>query len=132
MTAFKAGDRVVDKDGRRGTVVVWDADPFGFIAKGGMVPVHFDDAPDDESSLQHTEEITMTHEDFTLCRSDQGDGGWSLHAPGATDEEIACGDKPALASGPSEFDSRNGWLRPNLLDYLDAELAFAKLVADSV
>ena len=37
--------------------------------------------------------------DFARCESDLGDGGWSLHAPGSTDEEIADGTAVALASG---------------------------------
>jgi hypothetical protein len=38
-------------------------------------------------------------DDLVLCESDTGDGGWSLHAPGSTDEQIASGDAPYLASG---------------------------------
>lgn len=45
---------------------------------------------------------------LVLCRSDRGDGGWSLHAPGSTDDEIATGDAPYLVSGgdgePTEAD----------------------------
>jgi hypothetical protein len=36
---------------------------------------------------------------LVLCESPDG---WSLHAPGSTDEEIACGDAPYLLSGPGE------------------------------
>ena len=47
--------------------------------------------------------VDTTHVDddveFVRCDSDLGDGGWSLHAPGATDEEIAEGTAPALVSG---------------------------------
>ncbi len=42
--------------------------------------------------------MTIHTADFVLCRSDRGDGGWSLHAPGSTDEEIANGDAPPLVS----------------------------------
>jgi len=35
--------------------------------------------------------------DLVLCESPDG---WSLHAPGSTDEAIACGDAPYLVSGP--------------------------------
>jgi len=57
--------------------------------------------------------------DLILCRSDECDGGWSLHAPGSTDDEIACGDAPPLLSGPSDCDPVTGrWLRPNAEDYL--------------
>ena len=36
-----------------------------------------------------------------VCYSDNDDG-WSLHAPGSTDEEIAYGDAPYILSGPGE------------------------------
>ncbi len=54
-----------------------------------------------------------------LCRSDQGDGGWSLHSPLATDDEIANGEK-LLLSGTSGTDKHGNWLRPNQADYLKA------------
>ena len=38
-----------------------------------------------------------------LCRSDLGDGGWSLHAPGATDRAIAEGDEFYLVTGPAKW-----------------------------
>lgn len=41
----------------------------------------------------------VRNEDFVICRSRDG---WSLHAPGATDEEIAAGDAPYLVCGPGE------------------------------
>ena len=41
---------------------------------------------------------------LVLCRSDAGDGGWSLHAPGSTDEDIATGEAPSLTSGPNARD----------------------------
>ena len=53
--------------------------------------------------------------DLILCRSDAGDGGWSLHAPGSTDEAIANGDAPALAVGTAYRDG-DGWNRPNAAD----------------
>jgi|APGre2960657404_1045060.scaffolds.fasta_scaffold00356_7 hypothetical protein len=63
--------------------------------------------------------------DFILTRSDQGDGGWSLHAPGSTDEDIATGDASALVTGVSR--KRAGeWLRPNARDYTDAARAYAR------
>ena len=62
---------------------------------------------------------------FTLVRSDRGDGGWTLHAPGATDEDIATGAAPALAAGVSR--RRCGrWLRPNFRDYADAAMVFRR------
>ena len=41
--------------------------------------------------------------DLILCRSDAGDGGWSLHPHGTTDEAIASGDARILASGSQEL-----------------------------
>jgi hypothetical protein len=62
---------------------------------------------------------------FILTRSDQGDGGWSLHAPGSTDEDIATGEASALVTGVSR--KRAGkWLRPNARDYADAAMVFAR------
>lgn len=40
-----------------------------------------------------------TAADLVLCESADG---WSLHAPGSTDEEIASGDAPYLVSGPGK------------------------------
>lgn len=57
--------------------------------------------------------------DLILVRSDSGDGGWSLHAPDATDEDIASGDAPYLLSGEAEAID-GGWGRPNESDYAEA------------
>jgi hypothetical protein len=73
-----------------------------------------------ENSDDESEEFSpeYTAEDLVLCRSDTGDGGWSLHAPGSTDEQIASGDAPYLVSGPAEMDDETGeWSRPDLADY---------------
>ncbi len=40
-----------------------------------------------------------TAADLVLCESADG---WSLHAPGSTDEDIANGDAPYLVSGEGE------------------------------
>jgi hypothetical protein len=57
---------------------------------------------------------------LVLCRSDAGDGGWSLHPPGTTDADIASGAAIVLASGPAEMvDGR--WTRPDLADYSAAD-----------
>jgi hypothetical protein len=52
--------------------------------------------------------IPIDADELVLCRSDNGDGGWSLHAPGSTDQEIADGTSLCLASGeapgPSKWD----------------------------
>ena len=59
--------------------------------------------------------------DLVLCRSDCGDGGWSLHPAGSTDEQIASGDAPVLVSGPAQWDDDEGcWDRPNAQDYASA------------
>lgn len=39
---------------------------------------------------------SYTSADLVLCESADG---WSLHAPGSTDEDIASGDAPYLLSG---------------------------------
>ena len=60
-------------------------------------------------------------DDLILCRSDGGDGGWSLHPAGSTDEQIASGDAPVLVSGPAQWDDDEGyWERPNAQDYAEA------------
>lgn len=58
----------------------------------------------------------MTKTKLVLCRSDRGDGGWSLHAPGSTDEAIRDGDAPVLLSGEADL-YETGWDRPNAGDY---------------
>jgi len=50
----------------------------------------------------------MTTNDLVLCTSPEG---WSLHAPGSTDEDIAAGDAILLASGEG---------RPDAADYARA------------
>jgi hypothetical protein len=62
---------------------------------------------------------------YVLVRSDADDGGWSLHAPGATDEQIARGEAPPLVSGLAKM--VNGeWDRPHPLDYAVAAVKAAK------
>jgi hypothetical protein len=61
--------------------------------------------------------MTPTVNDLVLCRSDTGDGGWSLHPPGSTDEQIASGDAPYLLSGDSKKNKFGRWSRPNAKDY---------------
>lgn len=51
----------------------------------------------------------FTQADLVLCRSDDGQGGWSLHAPGSTDEQIASGDAPYLLTG-------DNWGGPTIAD----------------
>jgi hypothetical protein len=56
-----------------------------------------------------------TAKDLVLCESPDG---WSLHAPGASDEQIACGDAPYILDGSGE---------PTEADY---DEAFRRWVAD--
>lgn len=71
------------------------------------------------------ERLKMNKLNFVLCRSDTGDGGWSLHAPGSTDEEIGSGDAPYLVSGPAGWDEEKGdWSRPDEADYRAAAEAY--------
>jgi hypothetical protein len=57
--------------------------------------------------------------DLVLVRSDTGDGGWSLHPAGSTDEQIASGDAPYLVSGTAQWVDGD-WDRPNAQDYAKA------------
>jgi len=62
---------------------------------------------------------------LVLCRSDSGDGGWSLHPPGSTDEQIANGTSPCLSFGPAAWsEDAQDWDRPNSLDYHHATEAY--------
>lgn len=77
--------------------------------------------------LEQKDETMTTFDTYglTLCRSDQGDGGWSFHAPNATDEEIANGDAPCIASGPANWnEDADDWNRPNADDYHNANLKY--------
>jgi hypothetical protein len=60
--------------------------------------------------------MTPTANDLVLCRSDMGDGGWSLHAPDSTDEAIACGEACYLTSGEAKMQDGK-WTRPDPSDY---------------
>ncbi len=61
--------------------------------------------------------MPITSQHLILVRSDSGDGAWSLHAPDATDAEIADGTAPALASGEGRWDEDAGaWAPPPLVD----------------
>jgi hypothetical protein len=52
-----------------------------------------------------------------LCRSDAGDGGWSLYPPGTTDDDIASGNVLPLLTGEAERDEDGGWSAPTDADY---------------
>lgn len=68
---------------------------------------------------------------YVLCRSDARDGGWSLHAPGSTDKQIADGDAPPLLTGTAAMDSEtNEWTRPDDLDYAAAAVKSATTLYD--
>lgn len=74
-------------------------------------------------------EPEYTADDLVICRSDIGDGGWSLHAPGSTDEQIASGERPALNSGTAEKDDETGyWSAPDEHDYRIALTTLAGMV----
>lgn len=62
---------------------------------------------------------TYTVRDLILTRSDAGDGGWSLHPPRTTDEQIAEGDVAPLLTGDDAFG-------PTETDYGEALLRFLK------
>lgn len=68
-------------------------------------------------------DTTYNPADLILVRSDNGDGGWSLHPPMSTDDAIANGLAPILAEGEANRID-NEWDRPNDDDY---ELAMSKL-----
>lgn len=44
----------------------------------------------------------MTAPNYVICQSADG---WSVHAPGSTDEQIAAGDAPYILSGPGRAPS---------------------------
>lgn len=66
--------------------------------------------------------------DLVLCRSDQGDGGWSLHAPDSTDEAIAAGDAPPLLTGTARWIG-GAWSRPTHSDITRATVAYYRRLA---
>jgi len=57
--------------------------------------------------VEEREIPTVTADQLTICRSDLGDGGWSLHRGDEDD---------VLASGEAE-QTDDGWSRPNADDY---------------
>lgn len=62
-----------------------------------------------------------------LCRSDCGDGGWSLHAPPSPEFDIDEDGPDLLIHGPAEWDSAAGaWDRPNADDYARAHSVLAE------
>jgi hypothetical protein len=58
--------------------------------------------------------------DLILTRSDEGDGGWSLHPAGTTDEQIASGEVLPLLTGEAERDDDGEWSAPTAADYAEA------------
>jgi hypothetical protein len=64
----------------------------------GLTPDEAREIASEDPSLIYLD-VAVSAADLVLCKSDHGDGGWSLHAPGSTDEDIACGDAPYLVSG---------------------------------
>jgi hypothetical protein len=61
----------------------------------------------------------MENNNFILERSDMGDGGWSLHRAGTTDEQIVDGEG-ILACGDAKMVD-GVWDRPNDADYAAAD-----------
>ncbi len=55
-------------------------------------------------------ELVSLNPSLEVVRSDQGDGGWSIHVEG--EEPDNC-----VLSGPSEPDDADGWQRPNEADF---------------
>jgi hypothetical protein len=59
---------------------------------------------------------------LVLTRSDQGDGGWSLHPPGTTEEQISGGEVPPTMTGMAEkIEEGDDWDAPSASDYAIAE-----------
>jgi len=58
----------------------------------------------------------VTIDDLVLCRSDAGDGGWSLHAPESTDDEIAEGTTDVILAGDAKQNEDGSWSRPTRAD----------------
>ncbi len=63
----------------------------------------------------------MPENAIILCRSDAGDGGWSLHRPGTTNEQIANGEGILLTGTATWDDAADHWDAPTLEDYEEAE-----------
>ena len=60
-----------------------------------------------------------------LCRSDQGDGGWSLHPLASKGNEDGA---DILAYGPATWDEAyDDWDRPNAADFEKAYKAFERM-----
>lgn len=68
----------------------------------------------------------MEQKDLILVRSDEGDGGWSLHSTKQIADAKAHNDAPEyLAAGPAQWDELlnhgyGDWNRPNGHDYAEA------------
>jgi hypothetical protein len=60
-----------------------------------------------------------------LCRSDAGDGGWSLYPPGTSDDQIASGDVLPLLTGEADLDDDGEWNAPTAADYEQAAALLA-------
>lgn len=73
--------------------IVWPDADWPAVPTIGSVPDGWSDGSDAWSDLAY-EAFDST--DLVLCESADG---WSLHAPGSTDDDIAGGAAPALACG---------------------------------
>jgi len=59
---------------------------------------------------------------LVVTRSDQGDGGWSLHPPGTTEEQISGGEVPPLMTGMADkTEESDDWDAPSASDYAIAD-----------
>lgn len=108
-----------DKPATRGTVIWFLCDDCATEYREGIKANAR--SPADLTATREKEKEMISADSLVLCRSDRGDGGWSLHAPGSTDEDIANGDAPYLVSGTAEWDeASNTWNRPNYADFIAA------------
>jgi len=64
---------------------------------------------------------------LVLVRSDLGDGGWSLHPPGTTDDTIRDGGGIILAAGIADCDPTGAWDAPDARDYATAWARWAEI-----
>lgn len=115
MSAFR-GDRVTDyREGSAARLLLWIAEDMTGRRDGHQFTKGHDMSRDN---------IIYGFAGSHLCllRSDQGDGGWSLHTPEQIAEADAADDVPeTVLSGPAEWDAdADDWDRPNAHDVAKA------------
>lgn len=84
------------------------------------------DGGDEINPMSALDRIAAAH--LVLCRSDMGDGGWSLHPAGSSDEDIAEGIAPVLADGTATMVD-DEWDAPTEADYAAALAAARRMEA---